>query len=589
VLSDGQFNRGEAPSIVGQFSRSKEIPVHTVAIGDPALPQNLTVQSVTAPSTVFVEDPFEITASLRAEGLIGTRAVVELIAIDDQQRDAVIDRKDISVDREGQLEPVRFEHQLEHPQPARLRVRIRSDQQETRDEDNAQTIRIDAIANKLRILLVAGSPTWEYRYLSRLLERDATVDLSCWLQSADPDAVRDGNTPLDHLPETLAELSPYDCFILLDPDPVALNMEWSSHVEKQITQLGAGLLYVAGRQYASRFARDLRTADLLSLLPVVIEPGESDLIINELGHFQVSDWPVEIPPAVVNHPVLKLSDDKSANVQIWNQLPGVYWHYPVSRSKPVATVFLRHSNPKMRNNAGGHVLLASQFVGSGRSGFLAYDQTWRWRRFGDRFYNRFWIQLIRHLVEGKLLSGQKRGLIQLEQDECTPGEAVMVEARLLNASHEAMDVPEVEAELLIDNRVERSVTLKATPNRPGWYRGQIIPTRIGTYDVRIQLPGQGDVEPATITAQLRVSQADLEMIRTQLNRKTLRTLAKSSAGGKMLEIDEADQLVSLIPRKTTTLVLSGEPVELWDRWWTLLALVALLGVEWALRKRYGLL
>jgi hypothetical protein len=38
-----------------------------------------------------------------------------------------------------------------------------------------------------------------------------------------------------------------------------------------------------------------------------------------------------------------------------------------------------------------------------------------------------------------------------------------------------------------------------------------------------------------------------------------------------------------------TLVLTGQPSSLWDRWWTMAALVALLAAEWFVRKRVHLL
>ena len=198
----------------------------------------------------------------------------------------------------------------------------------------------------MRVLLVSGGPTWEYQYLTRLLERDATFNLSVWLQSADKDAVREGTTVIDHFPRTQEELFQYDCIILLDPQPADVDPAWTACVEQLVGNYGGGLLYVAGRINAPRFCHESGTRPLLDLLPVVIDPNESDLMLNELGHFQTTAWPFFVPSAVANNPVLALSDQPAENTQIWNNLPGVYWHYPVRREKPVATVLLRHSNPR---------------------------------------------------------------------------------------------------------------------------------------------------------------------------------------------------------------------------------------------------
>ncbi|GMU23653.1 MAG: hypothetical protein AMXMBFR13_37310 [Phycisphaerae bacterium] len=590
VLSDGRFNHGEPAEVVARYARSKRIPVIAVGIGDPSPPRNVTVATLEAPPNVFVKDPFKVTAHLRAQGLDGTRLSVELLERGaGSAQPTVVETRPVTVGPGGQIPPLVFDRKIGEAQEVRLTVRVAPQEAETLTDDNQQEVAVRALENKTRVLLVSGGPTWEYQYLSRLLERDATINLSCWLQSADEEAVRDGNTVIDHFPRKQEELFQYDLIILLDPQPGDFDPAWTAHIESLVGSYGGGLLFIAGRINTPRFAHDVNTRALLDLLPVVLDANEADLMLNELGHFQLAGWPLAVPPAVAGHPVMALSDQPGETQQIWNRLPGVYWHYPVRREKPVATAFLRHSNPRMRNSYGGHVLLASQFFGAGRTGFLAYDGTWRWRRYGDRYFNRFWIQLLRHLVEGKLLSGQQRGLIQIERDRYAVGEAVVVEARLLDSRNLPLEEETVEATVAAPGAAARRLVLKAQPNRPGWYRGQYVPTELGTHSVQIDLPGGSGSEPAAIRGEIRVGRAELEFLRPELDREALQLLATGSAGGKYLNVDEVDQLSGLIPSRTASLVLTGQPTLLWDRWWTLAAVVGLLGLEWLIRKRSHLL
>ncbi len=592
VFSDGRFNRGEPPDVVGRFARGRKIPIHVIGVGDPSPPRNVTISSVEAPPNVFVKDPFKITAHLRAQGLDGESFSVELL----EQRQGSdlptpVDAKQVTVGADGQIAPVVFSRQIGEAAEVRMIVRIPLQDGETLSDDNAREAAVRALENRMRVLLVAGGPGWDYRYLTRLLERDATVNLSCWLQSADEDAVREGNTVIDHFPRTREELFVYDCVILMDPQPGDFDPAWNNLIENMVGEFGSGLLFVAGRKNTPLFAHNDNITGLLNILPVSFEPGEADLLINEMGHFQNTAWPLAVPPAVLSHPVLSLSAEASENAAIWARLPGVYWHYPVRREKPVATALLRHSNPRMRNSYGGHVLLATQFYGAGRTGYLGFDTTWRWRRYGDTYFNRFWIQLLRHMVEGKLLSGQKRGLIQVEREEYNVGESVVVEARLLDPRFEPMTDSETRAFIAREGEPNRELILRKDPNRPGtgWYRGQFVPARMGVYGVQVSLPGDAGSPPVTLRTELRVGQSDLEYRRTELDRASLETLATQSAGGRYLGIDELDQLAALIPNQSVTLVLNGQPVTLWDHWWTLVLLVVLLGLEWAGRKRARLL
>jgi len=590
VFSDGGFNQGEPVEVVAQYARDKRIPVYAVGIGDPSPPRNLAVAAVEAPPNVFVQDPFKLTAHLRTEGFRGEALTVELLERRaGRDTPQVIDTRRVQVPLEGPVQPIVFDHRIGEAAEQRLAVRVAAHESETVADDNTREVTVRALANKMRVLLSAGAPSWEYRYLTRLLERDKTADVSCWLQSAEQRAVREGNTIIDHFPRDPAELAQYDCVVLLDPQPGDINTSWTSEVEKLIADRGCGLLYVAGRKNTPRLAHDPQSRAMLDLLPVVIDAGEADLVLNELGHFQRTDWPPAVPPAVANHPVLAMSDLPEENVQVWSRLGGVFWHYPVRREKPVATVLLRHSNPAMHNAYGNHVLLATQFVGSGRTGFLGFDSTWRWRRFGDEYFNRFWIQLLRHMVEGKLLSGQRRGFVQVEPKETSVGEPVVLEARLLDSNYQPLAQPEVGAVITVEGAWSSEVKLLAQVNRPGWYRGRFVPTRLGLHSVRIDLPAERETDRVSIRGELNVGRPDLEFRHASLDRDALELLALRSAGGRYLNADQVDELAGLIPSKVTTLTLNGQPISIWDRWWTLAAVVFLLGVEWFVRKRVHLL
>lgn len=590
VVSDGRFNHGEPAEVVARYARGKRIPIIAVGVGDPSPPRNITVAAVEAPPNVFVKDPFKVTAHLRAAGLDGARIRVELL---EQSKEApeptLSEAKEITVEAGGRLEPVAFDRRLDQAREVNLIVRVQPVEAETLTDDNQQEVTVRALENKIRVLLVSGGPTWEYQFVSRLLERDATFDVSVWLQSADENAVRDGTTVINHFPRKQEELMEYDCIVLLDPQPGDFDPAWTAHIEELVGSYGGGLLYVAGRIHGPRFAHDANTQALVALLPVVVDANEADLMLNELGHFQTTAWPFVVPPPSMGSPVLAMSDLPAETPQIWNRLPGVYWHYPVRREKPVATVLLRHSNPRMRNSYGGHVLLATQFFGAGRTAFMGFDTTWRWRRYGERYFNRYWVQLLRYLVEGKLLSGQQRGLLQFDRDQYAIGEAVTVEARLLDARHLPLVQDEVQARVSQEGGGGRPIVLKPEPSRPGWYRGEFVPSELGRHTVQIDLPGGTGTEPAAVRGEVRVGRPELEFLRPELDRDALQLLASQSAGGRYLEIDELGQLSGLIPSGTRALTLNGPSVPLWDRWWTLVLLIVLLGVEWLVRKRAHLL
>lgn len=586
VVSDGGFNQGSPAEDVGRFALERGIPIHAVGIGDPSPPRNVRVAELVAPQNAFQQDPFALSARIVAEGLESQSVTVEL-----RERNAseggegrVVASKALVMATGSGTENVTFQHRQHRAGRYAYSIEVPVMPMESVADDNSKQTTVNVIESRTRTLIVAGSASSDYQFVTRLFERDNTFDVSCWLQSADLSAVRDGDVVIDHLPSTPEELFAYDLIILMDPNPLELTEEWCRLLDKWVTEYGGGLLFAAARTYTASAMRQPGLKLLRDLLPVSLDP-EADLVLNRVGFYQMAPVPVEIPDPAFGHPVLQLADDPVSTKLAWQGRGEVHWHYPVLREKPAATVLMRHSDPRMRNSNGGHVLAAVQFVGAGRSAYLGMDGTFRWRRHGEAMFNRFWVQMARFLAEGKLLGGTKRGMLLTERDQYNLGDAVSVTARLFDARYEPLTRDQVAAQYGID-RDRTEFVLRSRSDRPGWFEGRFVPDRVGSFRVSLRVPDSGageSDESAELVREVRVSRPNLEILKPQMDRAALKALAESS-GGKFFEIDEAGELSKLIPDLHEEIAVRSSPTSLWDRGAVLAVLIGLLGVEWAVRK-----
>lgn len=583
VLSDGGLNEGGDADDIARFARERNIAIHTVGIGDASPPRNVRVAEITAPENVFQNDPFAISARVSVQGVDGEVLTVELRQRDEAGGEGrVVDSKQAVIGADGAIEPVRFERQEDRVGRFTYSVSIAPLMGESIVDDNARQTTINVIDSRLRVLIVSGGPSWDYRYLARLLERDDTVDVSCWLQTADLNSVRDGDMVIDHLPRLAEELFEYDVIILMDPDHTELDEPWARLVDQFVSEHGGGLLYAAARPRTPALMREAALKPLLDLLPVTLDP-ESDIVLNRVGHYQQNASPIEIPPAIQGHPVLQLADDPVSSRLLWQSVGEVYWHFPVLREKPAATVLMRHGDARMKNSYGGHVLAAVQYVGAGRAGFLGFDATWRWRPYGEAVFDRFWIQTIRYLAEGRVLGGTRRATLLTESDQYSVGDAVGVTARLLDERFEPIRRDQVMAQVQVDN--ERSeLVLAPQRDRPGWYEGRFVPNRTGSHRLSLRVPTTAADEQEEVSREVLVARPNIEVLRPQMDRDELVTLAERSAGGRYFAVDEAAQLPALIADMHEEIPIRSRPQTLWDRWMTLALLLGLLTTEWFLRK-----
>lgn len=584
LLTDGGFTESDALQSLASIAREHDVPLHLVGIGDPSQPLNVRVVELSAPESVFARDPFQITAHLSATGLAGRPIEVALY---ERPADGIggpkqVETRQVTVASDGTLGPITFTRPAPRVGRWIYRAEVPLEQYESVADDNSKQKAVNVIDSRLRVLLVAGSPSWEYRYLSRLLQRDASFEVSCWLQSADVQAVRDGNTIIDHLPATAEELFAYDVVVLLDPDPQELTRNWCELAARLVSEYGGGLLFGAARLYTSSLLHDDRVQPLLDLLPVALDP-QADLILNRIGHYQDRRRAVTIPETSLGHPVLKLADDPAGNRLAWQGLGDIYWHYPVLREKPVATVLMRHGDARMANAYGGHVLAATQFVGAGRTAFLAFDGTWRWRRYGEELFDGFWVRMLRYLVEGKLPGSKSRGLILTDSDNYQLGVAVTVQARVFDERFDPLLADEVKVSYRVE-QVQREFTLQAAPDRPGWFEGRFVPDRTGNYEIALQVPVAGGGSAPMVRREIQVSRPNVEILRPEMNRAGLVSLAAAVEQGRYYEIDQAGRIPQVIPDRHETTTVRSRPSPLWDTWWVLVMLIGLLSVEWAGRK-----
>ncbi|MCH8912251.1 MAG: VWA domain-containing protein [Planctomycetes bacterium] len=610
VISDGGFNQGESAEVLGDFAQARDIPIYTIGVGEAAPPRNCRVAELVAPPNAFINDPFEISTRIDTVGLTGEVITVELLT---KQAGAagepmLVESKTIRTVPGVTRYPLSFAYRGERAGRSVFTVRATAGVAEPITSDNQSQTYVNILDNKMKVLLVASGPSWTYRFLARLLERDETFDVACWLQSADRTAVRDGNTVIDHLPDSAAELFDYDVIVLLDPDARSLPDGWAELVDTHVTRNGAGLMYCAARGHTPTFFHTPSAEPLVRLLPVVPHP-EADFIINEIGYYQRQAQPIEFARGALDHAMFSgrlAGVETTRSGEMWKQLGRVFWHYPVRHEKAAATVLLRHGHPRMRNSAGGHVLLATQFVGAGRTTFLGFDGTWRWRRYGENLFDQFWVQNIRQLAEGRLSPDTARGQIQTDRTRYSAREPIVFRARLSNADYQPLDVPSVSLEIVIDradiraqsasdgsNIAPTQITLRSDPNRIGWYKGQFVPPQPAPVPARyiasIRLPGAPGEEDAILTHEIEVRESDREILKPQMDRKQLVTLARRSAGGAYSEINEAFALPERIPDRHETTTTRGNAEPLWDTGWMLAGLVGLLSLEWALRKRWHLL
>jgi hypothetical protein len=283
---------------------------------------------------------------------------------------------------------------------------------------------------------------------------------------------------------------------------------------------------------------------------------------------------------------MQLADTLAETMTVWRNLPRLYWSVETPDLRPGARVLA--TDPSRVTPGGQHMpIICTQFVGAGKVVFHATDETYRWSRHvdGERYFARYWVQTLRYLSRSKLLEGGRVAELTCDRREYRRGESVRLRARFVDDRLAPVRDDGVTVVLEREGSKRRQLTLRRNDISRGIFEGVVANLPEGRYRVWIAVPtleGRPPSQQFSILAPPG-EQAKLEMDVADLQ------LAAETSQGKFYTVHTARNLGRDLPRGRHVRIESMPPVPIWNS--PLLAglFVLLLGGEWLLRKRVGLL
>ncbi len=605
MLTDGVTTEGEDLVKVSKYAAQMGVPLFFVGLGDANEARDLYLHDLQAEDSVYVNDRLVFEVRLTGVGYPGLGVPVELF---EKGKKEPIGRAEAVVDAAGKPVKVRVVHQPKEEGEKIYELRVPVQDGEANVDNNVVERAVHVRKAKLlKVLYVENEARWEFRYIKTLLERESqrlegnkSVDLKVLLLDSDADWPAQDKSALAEFP-TKAELGQFDVVILgdVDPKPGLRTPKMTEHLQNLadfVKEKGGGLLMIAGPNYAPHAYKGTPLQDVIPVdLLADRQPPEPPGGLAESYH-------PELTPVGQLHPIFRFSPDEKQNIEHWNSLKELFWYSEGYQPKRAAEVLAVH--PKLRRagpngvparaeSAGleGHPLVVQQFVGSGRSLFFGFDETWRWRFREDELrFNQFWIQTVRYLARSRT------GRVELRLDKQTPyrrGEPVRVTVRFPDDA--PPPPPDTKVEVVVERRrkggdpaeaTKETMTLSKVEGSRSTFEQLLTRTPEGEYTFWLSSPAVTGSRPR---AECKVLAPPGEMEVLRMDQAEMERAAEETRG-RFYTLADADKLPGDLPQGVrVTLNSSGPPLLLWNHLALFLAALGLLTAEWVLRKRKHLL
>jgi hypothetical protein len=234
------------------------------------------------------------------------------------------------------------------------------------------------------------------------------------------------------------------------------------------------------------------------------------------------------------------------------------------------------------------VLLATQLVGPGRSFFVGFDSTYRWRYLDEQTFDGFWARMIDRAGRSKQLGGRYPYSLSTDRASYRPGSQVTLVARFENPNDKDAGLDQMHGEVEMPDAPPLEITLSPRKGEPTAFEATFPVSKAGPHFVRVWA-GDQDAKQMIRAATLEfpVELPNLEYDQPTLNLPVLQGLAKAT-GGAVFDISQVNQIADAfkIHRIARTLEdrqpIFNAPL--------LFGLVLLfLFTEWVLRKKCRLI
>ena len=533
--------------------------------------RDIALSDLRAAGVVFVKNELEVAAGAQVDGFVGQDVVVQLAVETSPGKMEVVDSERLRAEQNGARLPVKLKYVPETPGEKKITLKVAPQAGELITTNNETSTFVTVLDGGLKVLYLNGALQPDVKFLRRSL--DASPDMNVEYRYID--ARKPETRPKDLLDCFAA--GRFDVYIIGDLDAAAFSEPELVALAETI-QRGAGFIMVGGHH--SFGAGGYTATPLSDVLPVEMDRFERQNFGEDIRRdlHLPEDPPLAMRPTRPgqSHSILQLAPP-TENKAAWEALPPLIGANRLDRMKRGATV--------LAETPDNHPLLIAREYGRGRVLAFGGDSTWRWALAGfEAAHKRFWRQVVLWLAR-KDQSSESSVWVNLDERRFSPGTKVEFAAGARNEHGEPVADATFEVEVLRPDGSKGVPRMRRNGDEmAGLFLDDSLP---GDYTVVVKASA-GGTTVGTAQARFLVYDQDLELDNPAADRGLLESLA-AMTDGRSVASEQLPELFASIKKQLEQLeVETLVKRTLWDTWPFFLLLVALLGLEWWLRKRWGL-
>ena len=398
--------------------------------------------------------------------------------------------------------------------------------------------------------------------------------MKTFLQEGDPGLSKQDAIALDAFPSR-EELARYEVIVLGDIDPQLLGAAAQRDLIEAVNRAGAGLVILPS---ANEGLARWENQPLEFFLPA----RASEMTFAPEMEASRSG---ALSAAGKQTTFCLLGNKVSQADASWKTLPPLMGLLTTARLRPDVRVLVEASDLRMENGRPSP-MVTTHYVGSAMVLCHWTDEWWRWAAPSTRgLYDQYWMQAIRALCNQKTTLDDELFELRTDGTRYEEGQSIKLSLQFRDERSAPSEAQGAVISVSGDG-ASREIVLTREVDRRDLFRGSVANLPPGNYLANVVRPaiGGGREKECAFEVLPRAS----ESARLKPDFDALRKLA-SQSGGKFYTAATAKRLVDELPRGTAVRTTPLAPRSAWNLPVWAALLVAILSLEWFLRRAGGLL
>lgn len=537
LASDGIYNEGSNPAYT---STPISAPIYTIALGDTVPKKDLLIKRVFHNKIAYLGDKFTMQIDLGATNCAGTQSVITVSKVNGDQVKLLqsipvsVDKNDFFVTKEVVLE-------ADQAGVAQYLIRVAGVPGEASEINNKKEVYMDVLDARQKILMLANSPNPDLSALRQTLE-----------------ANKNHQVFLNYITDSGIDVSKYD-FVILHNLPSQSND--IAGIMRVLNEKRIPRLFVAGLQ--TGFSNLAKEQGLVHIQNVTNQTDDvQGKVSAQFSAFIMDPKVVEELPRF--NPVTcsfgSYNATAQAQVILWKRIGQIDTDQP---------------------------LLVVGETNGVKTGVFLGEGLWKWRLFDYMQHNNHDIfdELLGKTVQYLSLKEDKRKFrVNLDKSIFNENEAVGLGAELYNDNYELTNEPDVSIVIRDSKGKDYNFTFNKLGKAYNLNAG-ILPTGNYTFSAITTFNGQKQ----EVEGRFSVRPIELERFETIANHGVLRQLSVQN-GGELIFGNQLSTLAEKIKSNQTVKPVIYQTTKtnpLINLKWIFAILLALLSMEWFLRRYYG--